>query len=66
MPNKKDNNIMSTFSKATSSDVIEQFVRKAHVERSLAVWAMSHKAFDGVKKIFSRKDAVDTACCAHQ
>ena len=57
---------MSKFSEATSSDVIEHFVRKAHVERSLAVWAMSRQVLESVKKIFSREDAVDTGCCAQQ
>ncbi len=47
------------------ANVIEHFMRKAHVERSLAVAAMTRQAVGSVKNIFSSAGAGETAesCC---
>ena len=43
---------MSRFSTSVDVDVIDHFVRKAHIERSLAFSAAGRLAVDSVKKSF--------------
>lgn len=56
---------MSTDKNTVDANVIEHFMRKAHVERSLAMAAMTRQAVDTVKNIFSSAGAGETAegCC---
>jgi len=56
---------MSTENNTLDANVIEHFMRKAHVERSLAVAAMTWQAVDSVNNIFSSAGAGETAdsCC---
>jgi len=54
---EKENNVMNTNSKIGDADVIDHFVRKAHVERSLAFSAAWRLAVDSVKNIFSQAGA---------
>ena len=44
---------MRTENNTLDAEVIEHFMRKARVERSLAVAAMTRQAVDSVKNIFS-------------
>ena len=56
---------MRTENDTLDAEVIEHFMRKARVERSLAVAAMTRQAVDSVKNIFSSAGAGETAdsCC---
>ena len=61
----KENKVMRTEDNTLDAEVIEHFMRKARVERSLAVAAMTRQAVDSVKNIFSSAGAGETAdsCC---
>ena len=52
---------MSRFSTSTDVDVIDHFVRKAHIERSLAFSAAGRLAVDTVKNIFSNTEPREAA-----
>ena len=56
---------MRTENNTLDAEVIEHFMRKARVERSLAVATMTRQAVDSVKNIFSSAGAGETAdsCC---
>jgi hypothetical protein len=58
---EKENNVMNTNSKIGDADVIDHFVRKAHVERSLAFSAAWRLAVGSVKNIFSQAGAEQPA-----
>jgi hypothetical protein len=47
------------------ANVIEHFMRKAHVDRSLAVAAMTRQVISSIKNIFSPAGSAETAesCC---
>ena len=49
---------MSKFSTSTDADIIDHFVRKAHVERSLAFSSMTRLAIASVKDIFTEAEPV--------
>lgn len=52
---------MSRFSTSVDVDVIDHFVRKAHIERSLAFSAAGRLAVDSVKNIFTHDGADEVA-----
>jgi len=56
---------MSTEHNTIDASVIDHFMRKAHVERSLAVAAMTRQAIGSVKNIFTSAGIEETAenCC---
>ena len=39
-------------------------MRKARIERSLAIWAMASLVLERVKNIFINKDTAGSVCCA--
>ena len=61
----KENIAMRTESNTLDANVIDHFMRKAHVERSLAVAAMTRQAIDRAKNLFSTAGAGETSesCC---
>lgn len=54
---------MSRNLNAIDPDVIDHFIRKAHVERSLAFSASVTRMGDSIKNIFSSPTVAGTARC---